>query len=890
MSYGAAPVEARDRTPPNRAIYVDPSGDDTNPGSIDRPLRTIQVAHDRHDAPIVLMEGTHRESVRQRTGKTLRIQCAPGERARLVGSLPAPAGYWYHDTVTGLWSLPVQPIDHTPNAPGLLDPARPWASSPEQVWFENLPLTMCDPAVRPDVGEFHVGDRRLTISDNPTGHDIRVATISTAITGAGTAPMHLYGLEIEEYATTSMHRAAVTVFAEGGTVEHCVIRGCSAAGLSMRGEGQTVINVDLVGNGQLGGHAWRAHGLALHRLHIGANNLKGFARIGEAGGWKLADTTNLTATEILLFDNNGHGLWADEGSDDARIARIVVKGGASSGVFFEMSDRALITGCHVTGCEIGILASASNDVEIGHNTTRDCGTPILIRADDRRRPPTTGHRWPGNDPGGRPATPSLRAAALLNLTLAETAEPHLGWYGPNTTPPLEEPMPYDLTPLTNARLAVVDADSALVDANEDLTDEVDRLIAELRRLEALILADDDDAVIAALQATVADLQTRLAAEKEKLRVQSIAYWNTAVALNTANDILATLNQTLTGMTAMLSTCEAERDTLEASLEEAHDLLTEAQQALAECEAGVELDPIIVGVSHQQGYPAAKTMLGGAPDGFRQFIGAARMTAGGLSTIQAVQADGCIPYVSVTKSTAAAAVADATFNADELVRVGAADLAGVIIIAHEPTQKMSAAEFKAMVTAQLPIYRDRLPNWRRVLVFMRQDFLESGTPRDPAAYLPDDLSLIDAIGVDLYDKGNATASGDGKTFAELMAPVEDFAILRNLQIDVCECSAPDQGQRPGNPPVSNPRRKDWKRDFTLDTWDHIVGSFLGDGRRLYRTWLAFCSTVGEDAPQAVPADPSATPPQPEVPAGWIYAATTSALQSLKDILAWSRALT
>lgn len=511
--------------------------------------------------------------------------------------------------------------------------------------------------------------------------------------------------------------------------------------------------------------------------------------------------------------------------------------------------------------------------------------------------PATG-RATGQAKGqGVPLTAHVRA--LLELSAEEAANPDAGWYGAEYTPPPTEPedpdmpTPYDTAPL----------EGDLTDLNESVTEiiaEVRRLegelvtvtaseaaaLAEVARLQAIIDADNDDEVIAQLQATVAQLQTDLAASQALANEHAVGRYLLALQVNALNAQLAALTAENAAVHADLVTRTAERD---AAIVERDQALAD----LAECEAGdPELDPIIIGSSFQQGYPALKTHLGGPPDAFRLFVGAPRVTATSLTTMGTVQGDGAIPYVSVTKPstiTVAQAQSDAQYNADQIIAAGRADLAGVIIPIHEPTQKISGPDFKLVVTAALPIYRDALPNWRRLLCFMREDFLNPGTPRDPAIYLPDDLSLIDAIAVDLYDKGNADASGNGKAFSWLMQEVEAFAIARNLQIDVLECSAPDQGQRPGSPPVANPRRMDWKADFTLDAWDHMVSRFLPDGRRLYRTWLAFQSTEGQDAPAGVPANPSATPPQAEVPAGWIYAATTSALPSLLEVQAESRAL-
>jgi hypothetical protein len=80
-------------------IHVAPDGDDANPGSMEKPMKTIQAAVDRMKAgdTCLIRGGTYRESVKIRVsgepGKPVRIAAYPGEEVVLDGTDVA-AGPW----------------------------------------------------------------------------------------------------------------------------------------------------------------------------------------------------------------------------------------------------------------------------------------------------------------------------------------------------------------------------------------------------------------------------------------------------------------------------------------------------------------------------------------------------------------------------------------------------------------------------------------------------------------------------------------------------------------------------------------------------------------------------------------------------------------------------
>lgn len=902
LIYGA---RLTDHTPPNGTVYVRAGAPLDAPGTLAAPMGDPQRA--LRTAPLggtVVGAGEFPVSLHQEWRKPVTIQPYPGERLRLTGSEPVPTNRWTQHPDTGYWSTIGPIFDHTPNTTDstFLDPARPWACWPEQLWCDDEPMVMVAPGSAIGPGEFTVeAGGRHVINMDPAVHQIRMAVRSTAFTGAldmqtgQHPPVTMLGVDVWEYATTSRDRAAVKLYGPSVAQDVTVVE-CSAIGLSMmRSAGAVMEHVTAAGCGQLGLHGYLADDLDLGWCLLEGNNRKGFAWIGEAGAAKWATSLRVNAHHNMLIHNNGHGLWSDLESHDSQWWRNDVFHGRT-GIFCENTRGGRIVGNRVRYCDVfGILISDSSQATVTHNTVTGSGQQDIRVQTGHRHPEWSAddHTVTGNvtSAGPDPAVPpSFAAATLLELPPVEAAAPYTGWYGPVYTPPEESPMPYDVQPLEQSV--------------GDLSAHVAAAIAEIRRLERVI-ADD------AHLATIEDLATRL--------------WSTAVLLNQANDTVASQQGNISALTGMIASRDvtitevtAERDTAEAANEEAQELLAEATQTialheqtiaaanatisgqadqltgqaaeitalqaevdrlaleLAECEATnpPDLDPVIVGGSHKNGWQALKAMTAPqVPMAYRKYVAQPRISTADMATITGVIADGAVPFISPTRSTPASGGApspDTVFNVDALLTAGHGDKRGVYTLMHEPTQRgVTPGEYRAMLEADMPYLRERLPMWWRVPCFMAFDFADDTAARHPMnGWLPTDLGLIDGLGVDVYDKGNADGNGDGKWLVDLVDQVTPVAFELGLQVWIMETSAPDTGQKG--------RRAGWKPDWLFDAWSYVENERLPDGRRMFRSLLTFNSDVGPDAPPAVTGPPA-------VKAGWWFDTTPEAQAMFRDVI-------
>lgn len=380
-----------ERPPPNGAIWIAPAlagGHDANSGLNDlSPVatwrRAVELVPDH--GTIVGRDGRWHEPIPTPWQKNFTVQNAPGERPELIGSI-RPTGWRRYGQ--GLWVLDgwTQVIDPTPAAPGILDPAYPWACHALQVWNDSLPLERVGSIAEVDGLPRFCHDEtngHLWIGVDPEAGDIRVGDLERAFVG-NRGLVHLLGITIAEFVTRSKWLAAVSVNTPGTVVEDVEVKRCSAAGLFVNQvDHVTVRSSSFVENGQLGGRAYVAEDLELDSCYLAGNNYRRTRTDAAAGAWK-TDSRALRwrAHHNLLMGNRGHGLWADEYSDGLRCWRNVGKGGLSL-IFAELCRDVVITGNWAEDMEHGVLASGSAHVERAKNTYVNCRNSNRTQTDSR---------------------------------------------------------------------------------------------------------------------------------------------------------------------------------------------------------------------------------------------------------------------------------------------------------------------------------------------------------------------------------------------------------------------------------------------------------------------------------------------------------------------------
>jgi len=400
---------------PTGAIIVASNGDDTAQGTVGSPMRTLgrAVAAARAGATIVLRGGTYHESVTIPAGKAVTVQNWPGEVVWLDGSEAvtgwiADGGRWRRDG----WNLT---FDHSPTYTrgaadstkaywGFVSATYPMAAHPDQMWIDGQAQVQAPSVDQVGPGAFHKDDPagRLYLGTDPTGHDVRAATLVKALSirAAGTT---VRGIGFRRYSPSVPDMGAITAEAPGITLEHLVVSEMATTGVSVLSTGAVLRNLDVSRAGMLGIHANQADGLRVLGVNARQNNVEHFNSSPVSGGFKVTRTRGVTVSKSTFRDNLGPGVWADESVYDIRITGCDLTGNTGHGISLELSAKAIVADDVIVGNGgNGIKVNNTSDVTLVNNTFVGNNRPVNIVQDSRRasNPSTPGHdpRQPFPDP------------------------------------------------------------------------------------------------------------------------------------------------------------------------------------------------------------------------------------------------------------------------------------------------------------------------------------------------------------------------------------------------------------------------------------------------------------------------------------------------------------
>ena len=391
-----------------------PRASDRNPGTADRPWRTISRAAGRGvlrpGDTVRVHAGTYRETVEPREGgrrgARVAFVAAKGERVVVSGAEPAPD---WAPAATGLWrrpwtggALPIYADDHDERRvfrremviargePLREAPSRE-AIAPGQFWAEGPPeaptalLARFPDGATPEAARAEVAVR--TYLFKPLGPDPYAPCGDPETPGY----FHLRGIAFR-YATNRAQWGAVCAGSEGSLVEDVRVEWTNGQGIDGSGRDHAFLRTAADHNGQMG---WGAActGCLWRDTQAVGNNWKGYSPFWEAGGGKWVRTTDTVIRRHLAKDNGGPGIWLDIDNADNTIEASRAEGNAVAGIMLELRTvRTLVQHNTVTGTRweewsgSGILSQAASENVLLHNTvTGSEGTGIWLRLDPLRR-------------------------------------------------------------------------------------------------------------------------------------------------------------------------------------------------------------------------------------------------------------------------------------------------------------------------------------------------------------------------------------------------------------------------------------------------------------------------------------------------------------------------
>lgn len=399
--------------PGGTTYWVDqhhPQASDANPGTADRPWKTIGRATEpgvlRPGDAVVVRGGVYRETVVPRAGgsgpdRRITYAAYPGEQVVLSGADPySPA--WTRSGAA--WRAP-------------------WTGDPLHAYGERefrRELLVVDgqvlrPVYRPadlQPGTFFVEGPdsapaalyvRLPGDADPRHHAVEigrrhplfwpVGTDWYADCGSPDQPgfLRLVGFTLR-HAVNRADWGAVCPGSQGSLIEGNTAEWTNGMGFLASGRDHVFRGNRALDNG-MAGFGGSCEGCLFEDNESSRNNWKGHSPFWEGGGGKWTRTRNSTWRRHLARDNDGPGLWLDYMNDGNVIEQSVFINNSVAGIFLEFgTTRTLVRNNVVHGTRYvgwtgsGLLSQAASRNVIVHNTfVANEGAGLWLRLDDERR-------------------------------------------------------------------------------------------------------------------------------------------------------------------------------------------------------------------------------------------------------------------------------------------------------------------------------------------------------------------------------------------------------------------------------------------------------------------------------------------------------------------------
>jgi hypothetical protein len=417
---------------PAREIVVDaahPQAADTNPGTPERPLKTVAKAAAQAEPgdTVLVGPGVYREYVRLTKSGTaaapIVIQArTPGKTvltgadvikgwARVPGDAPIWRADWPH--VFAINHANGKPVEHHPGDAPLYGRAEQAIADGLQclpaadlaalgkAWQAHRAATAAgksSPALVSPVANLGgpwggmfaavtVNDKALYVwladGSDPNRHEMEAATRGMIL---GVNPWQsrdgvrhvIVRNFIFRYAATHPQRAAVWLHGRDNTLENCLVEQMAGAGVSVSG---TMRRVIVRACGHTGGGA-QGDGFLNEDCLWEGNSWKPISRGWDCGGYKLAWANGGVFRRCVFRRNGGDGLWFDIHVRNVLVTECVFIENEGSGLFIEISrdiravhNLALRNGVGVVGAvtgegwgNAGIKLAESMNCIVAHNT------------------------------------------------------------------------------------------------------------------------------------------------------------------------------------------------------------------------------------------------------------------------------------------------------------------------------------------------------------------------------------------------------------------------------------------------------------------------------------------------------------------------------------------
>jgi parallel beta-helix repeat protein len=358
---------------PAGAVFVSPSGRDTNAGSAAAPVASLSraLAATPTGGTIVLRGGIYRQSIT--ITKRVTLQAYPYEQPFVLGS-DLLSGFVQHGSYwQRAWT---SPFCHTCYPRGVVTSANPAAGLPEQVFINGAPLrqVLGLSLVRTGTFFYDITHHELYLGTNPSyGAEVTTRGVALTVT-AGAAGSLIRGIAFARFGAVYNGNGAMVMNTSAGTTfDHDAFGWSASRGVSSMASNDVFTNNLFMDNGSNGFHAYMSNGLVFQNNRVAYSNEEQFnitpSSTASEGGAKITHSWNCVFTGNVFDHNGANGLWFDVSSTNVAIANNTLIANAGHGIAYEVSGRATIAGNLVVGNgRIGIKLSGVSGAEVWNNT------------------------------------------------------------------------------------------------------------------------------------------------------------------------------------------------------------------------------------------------------------------------------------------------------------------------------------------------------------------------------------------------------------------------------------------------------------------------------------------------------------------------------------------
>jgi hypothetical protein len=377
ISAGSATVGTADYgLPASNAIYISPTGSDSNPGTVASPKQTLKAALTAATSgtTIVMRAGSYNEGADTQTGGTatdsraamtsqlgglfnstktnIFIQNYPGEAVWIDGSTTFDTS-WTHDGTSGLWwhtydrrmdRSHTESSGATDDGSGGAASGGSWVSNalnpnaaiPDMIVRDGVELKVVGSQAAVVAGTVYIEGNALTspnanwfqgtkvwIADDPTGHEMRYGN-KNMLWQFNIGPLTVRGIGIRRYATHVSAQGCMYMQGGAFTFENVWLEHISAVAIKgVQGSPsmpRTFKNVTAhyIGFGFLGGG--NDDNLTVDSCDFQYNNYRNFNPGGPTAAIiKVNGTQGATITGSVFANSNCTGFWTDRTCNNINI-------------------------------------------------------------------------------------------------------------------------------------------------------------------------------------------------------------------------------------------------------------------------------------------------------------------------------------------------------------------------------------------------------------------------------------------------------------------------------------------------------------------------------------------------------------------------------------------